>query len=101
MASLAIHPRLYQSSLEDLRKQTPWPEPPQPKVYVPTEAEKKNKWVVVLETYDDAGDPDYTNKVHIIPTRGINHQITEYCWCEPCFQKTKRGSLAVLHNVSQ
>lgn len=93
---------LYQKSIEEMMKQPPWPEPSAPKVFVPTKADKKKgKWAVIFEEYDQDGDPDYTRKMHVIPTKGINHQITEDCWCEPCFQKTKRGSLAVVHNISQ
>jgi hypothetical protein len=92
---------LYQKSIEEMMKQPPWPEPEQPEIYIPTKVDKKKRWAVILEEYDEEADPDYTNKVHIIPTRGVNHQISEYCWCEPCFQKTKKGALAVVHNISQ
>jgi hypothetical protein len=93
---------LHQKSIKELMKEPPWPEPIAPKVFVPTKADKKKgKWAVIFEERDEAGDPHCTNKMHVIPTIGINHQITEDCWCEPCFQETKRGSLAVVHNVSQ
>ena len=75
---------------------------PKPEVYTPTQAEReRGKWAVVFELKDEDGMPDINSTPHIIPTFGVNHEISEFCWCQPEKDTRRNGDDCFVHSPSQ
>lgn len=82
--------------------QGPIPDGTAPEVYVPSKSDKeRGKWAVVFEQIDENGVPDVDSTAHIIPTYGVNHQISDICWCQPDRKPTRSGDDAIVHTPSQ
>ncbi len=91
---------LYQKSIADIAAQ---PLTRDQEMYEPTESEREQgMWAVVADKVDEDGDPEPGSRYHIIPTHGVNHQISEMCWCEPTRHEHSNGQpYSVVHSISQ
>ena len=74
-----------------------------PETYIPTEEDRsRGNWAVVFEDFDEVEqEPDTDSNCHMVPIKGIYHQLTKNCWCSPTSEPMNNGHTMYKHRISQ
>lgn len=75
--------------------------PEEPEYYRPSDEERAlGNVAIIYEKLLDDGSPDETSTPHVMPLRGVDHQISKDCWCIPRME-IHSGEKSYFHNTSQ